>query len=82
MRTIGANAQSEGTLGILDTVEIWTSHEVSDLIIEECKKQNKKLTARDTIAGSFVRVRGSFDANDPACEVRPSAKDQLHGGVR
>lgn len=35
MRTIGANAQSEGTLGILDTVEIWTSHEVSELIIEE-----------------------------------------------
>ena len=35
MRTIGANAQSEGTLGILDTVEIWTSHEALLLEYEE-----------------------------------------------
>jgi 3-deoxy-D-arabino-heptulosonate 7-phosphate (DAHP) synthase class II len=38
MKTIGANAPSEGTLGILDTVEIWTSHEVRDAIIERCRK--------------------------------------------
>ncbi|PLW13390.1 hypothetical protein PCASD_19190 [Puccinia coronata f. sp. avenae] len=35
MKTIGANAQSEGTLGILDTVEIWTSHEALLLEYEE-----------------------------------------------
>jgi len=71
MRTIGANAQSEGTLGILDTVEIWTSHEALLLEYEEALTRTIQ-PVRSVRARKISSMAGCGSSSKEAIPPKPT----------